>query len=71
MVEEKKEAKLPSWYGKKVEDMTPEEKKEYEAYMERFVWKEGDLEYVGHKELTEEQKALVKKLKEEGEKNGE
>lgn len=63
MVEEKRE--LPSWYGKQIEDMTSEEKKEYEAYLERFVWKEGDLQYVGHKPLTKEQVALVKRLKAE------
>lgn len=53
----------PSWVGKKPEEMSPDERKEHDRYLERFVWKEGDLEYVGHKPLTEEQKELVKKLK--------
>ena len=56
---------VPSWVGKDPKDMTDEERKQYEASLERFVWKEGDLEYVGHKELTPEQKELVKKLEEE------
>ncbi len=60
-------AEKPSWVGKKVEDMTDEEKKEYERYIERFVWKPGDLEYVGHEPLTEEQKKLVEQLKKEEE----
>lgn len=34
---------------------------------ERFIWKEGDLEYVGHQPLTDEQKELVKRIKEEEE----
>lgn len=32
---------------------------------DKFTWKEGDLVYISHRELSEEQKELVKKMKEE------
>jgi|GEM_PF-4093355 hypothetical protein len=46
----------------------PEKKGEQQDQADKFTWKEGDLVYVGHQELTEEQKELVKKMKGEEEK---
>lgn len=46
--------------------MPKKEKKQNPA--DRFTWKEGDLKYVGHEPLTDEQKELVKKIKEDEEK---
>jgi len=33
------------------------------SILKGFVWKEGDLQYVGHRPLTEEQKELVRGLR--------
>jgi hypothetical protein len=46
MVDQPADEKIPSWVGKKVEDMTASEKKEYEVSLERFVWKEGDVKVI-------------------------
>jgi hypothetical protein len=55
--------KVPSWVGKNPEDMTSEEKKEYEQRLrDKFTWQEGDLVKVGWEPLTEEEKELVKAL---------
>lgn len=57
--------KIPSYVGKNPRDMTPKDKKEYEQHLrDKFTWQEGDLGYVGNEPLTEEEKELVRKLKE-------
>lgn len=48
---------------KNPEDMTSEEKKEYEQSLrDKFTWQQGDLVKVGLEPLTEEEKELVKGL---------
>ena len=56
---------LPSYAGKKFDEMTQEDQEKYKKdRAARFTWEEGDLQLVGHEPLTEEEKNLVKKIKE-------
>ena len=67
MVDQPADEKIPSWVGKKVEDMTASEKKEYEASLERFVWKEGDVKVIRNEPLTDDEKKLVAALRKDRE----
>jgi hypothetical protein len=63
---QKHSIKLPSWAGKKYEDMTPKEQEEYQEHLRRkFTWEPGDLNKVGHEPLTEDEKKLVESIKED------
>jgi len=60
--------KLPSWAGKKYDDMTPNEQEEYQEHLRRkFTWEEGDLEFIGYAPLTEDEKELVESIKKQEE----
>jgi hypothetical protein len=55
---------VPSWYGKKVEDMTPDEKAAYDkSVADRFTWQPGDLVYLGNEPLTDDEKKFVEEIK--------
>jgi hypothetical protein len=56
--------KKPSWIGKRPEEMTDTERKEYKKNVaDRFTWQPGDLTYLGNIPLTDDEKNFVDQIK--------